>query len=228
MDAADTPTRVLDRVRTPRGELVLRRTGDHFEVISNGTFLMDTRDGRSERALVRAALHAHGAARTLLVGGLGVGFSLVEAVADTDLERVVVVEIEQQVVDWHRTHLARLTAGALSDPRVEVVVADVVEHLAAAPAAAYDAICLDTDNGPDWTVTEANAALYAPSGLDRVSAALAADGVLAVWSAHRSETFEDDLRQHFPAVHVVEVATDVVRAAPDVIYLARRVGTAVS
>src|SRR4051794_41928456 len=70
---------VLDRVTTPRGELVLRRADGHLEVISNGVFLMDTRDGRSERLLVTAATGRHPDPRTVLIGGLGVGFSLVEA-----------------------------------------------------------------------------------------------------------------------------------------------------
>src|SRR3954454_23857934 len=139
---------------------------------------MDTRDGRSERVLVRAALAAHrrsAAARTLLIGGLGVGFSLLEAVADPDLEQIVVVEIEPVLVGWHATHLAHLTGVALGDPRVQVVVGDVAAHLAEHPGG-YDAVCLDVDNGPDWTVTSANEALYSADGLDRCVRALAPAG----------------------------------------------------
>ena len=87
---------VVDRRRTPRGELVLRRAGPHFEVIADGTFLMDTRDGRSERALVREALRGVERGR-LLLGGLGVGFSLDEALSLPSLHEVVVVEIEPAV-----------------------------------------------------------------------------------------------------------------------------------
>jgi spermidine synthase len=72
---------------------VLRRVGDHLEVVSNGVFLMDTRDGRSERLLVRTALDAHPRPGRLLVGGLGVGFSLVEAVSQSGLSAIDVVEI---------------------------------------------------------------------------------------------------------------------------------------
>ena len=73
-DGGDRPV-VVDRRQTPRGELVLRQAGDHFDVIANGTFLMDTRDGRSERALVREAVAGRSGVR-LLLAGLGVGFSL--------------------------------------------------------------------------------------------------------------------------------------------------------
>ncbi|HET9944209.1 MAG TPA: hypothetical protein VFR56_01055, partial [Actinomycetes bacterium] len=113
---------VLERTTTPRGELVLRRVGEHLEVVSNGVFLMDTRDGRSERLLVRAALDVHPDPRRLLIGGLGVGFSLVEAVAEPALTAIDVVEIEPDLVGWHATHLGHLTGAALADPRVRVVV----------------------------------------------------------------------------------------------------------
>jgi spermidine synthase len=219
MDDSEEP-QVLDRVTTPRGELVLRRVGDDLEVVSNGVFLMDTRGGDSERALVREAIAVHGAPSSLLVGGLGVGFSLVEAVGDTSLDRIVVVEVEQRIVDWHATHLAHVTADALADPRVDVRVMDVSAHLASCTGA-YDVICLDVDNGPDWTVTVANEGLYAPAGLDVTVRALRPDGVLAVWSAGRSPAFEARLREALADVRVVEVPAGVARAEPDVVYLAR-------
>jgi spermidine synthase len=215
------PPDVLDRQLTPRGELVLRRTGEHYEVVSNGAFLMDTRDGRSERALVDEALGTHGAPRSLLIGGLGVGFSLCAAVAHAALERIVVVEVEQRVVDWHATHLAHLTAAALADRRVEVVVADVGEVLAASQET-YDVVCLDVDNGPDWTVTDDNTRLYAAEGLGQVHRALRPGGVLAVWAARPVPGFESRLREQYDRVRLVEVPPAVPRAAPDVVYLARR------
>lgn len=220
MHDTDRPD-VLDRRVTPRGELVLRRTGEHYEVVSNGVFLMDTRDGRSEQALVDEALAAHGAPRSLLIGGLGVGFSLRAAVAHGALERMVVVEIEQPVVDWHATHLAHLSAVALADPRVELVVADVSDHLATT-GETYDVVCLDVDNGPDWTVTGDNTRLYAAEGLDRVHRALRPGGVLAVWAAGPVPGFESRLREQLTDVRLVEVPSSVLRAGPDVLYLARR------
>jgi spermidine synthase len=211
---------VLERVTTPRGELVLRRVGPDLEVISNGVFLMDTRDGRSERALVSAALEACPGARSLLVGGLGVGFSLLEAVTHPELQRIVVVENEPTVVGWHATHLRDRTSAALADRRVEVVVADVREHLVASPST-YDAVCLDVDNGPDWTVTEANASLYDAEGVAVCIGALAPGGVLAVWSANRSPSFKALFRQRLDDVVVVEVEPLTGRGGPDVVYVGR-------
>lgn len=222
MDGLDEP-RVLDRVTTPRGELVLRRVGDHLEVVSSGIFLMDTRGGGSERALVREALRAHGAARSLLVGGLGVGFSLLEAVRHPTLDRVVVVEIEQRVLDWHATHLAHLTATALADRRVEVLVADVADHLASS-AGAYDVVCLDVDNGPEWPVTDDNAALYTGAGLAGTIRALRPDGILGVWSSAVSPAFESLLREQLTQVRVLEIDAPAPRGGPDVVYLGRRPG----
>jgi spermidine synthase len=208
---------VLDRVTTPRGELVLRQVDGAFEVISNGVFLMDTRDGRSERALVRAALAKHPEGRRILVGGLGVGFSLLEAVASPGLTGIDVVEIEPVLVGWHETHLRDLTGSALHDPRVEVLQRDVRDHLRASPGR-YDIVCLDVDNGPGWTVTEDNAELYGTDGLATCVEALAPNGVLAVWSAHRSPAYEQLVRETLGNLEVVEV--EVARGEPDVVYLA--------
>jgi spermidine synthase len=203
----------VERLDTPRGELVLRRDGEHHEIVSNGTFLMDTRDGRSERELVRAAVRGAGA--RVLIGGLGVGFSLAEALT-LDPVAVTVVEIEPAVVRWNREHLGR--AALLDDPRVTVAVDDLSAFLPA-DRGSYDAICLDVDNGPEWTVTVDNAALYGDQGLSAVDRRLAAGGRLAVWSAHRSPAFEARLRERYRTVEVRELP--VPRGEPDVVWAAR-------
>ena len=208
---------VIDRVTSSRGELVLRRVDGAFEVISNGVFLMDTRDGRSERALVRAAVARRPEARRLLVGGLGVGFSLLEAVASPELTGIDVVEIEPALVGWHETHLRDLTGSALRDPRVVVLQRDVRDHLRESPGR-YDIVCLDVDNGPGWSVTEDNAELYGADGLAMCVDALVPGGVLAVWSAHRSPAYEQLVRETLGNLEVVEV--EVARGEPDVVYLA--------
>jgi spermidine synthase len=208
---------VVERVATPRGELVLRRCGDDYEVISNGTFLMDTRAGESERLLVDAAMARHAAPRNLLIGGLGVGFSLAAALAHDALERIVVVEVEPSVIAWNRTHLADCNGHALDDPRVLLANADLLDHLARADER-FDAICLDIDNGPDWAVTEANTRLYDAHGTQLLASRLRPGGVMSVWSAARSATYLAVLSRHFRwvEVHAVEVA----RGEPDVVIVA--------
>lgn len=216
---------VIDRRQGPYGEVVLRRHGALLQIIANGCFLMDTSDGRSERLLVDAAYNALDgrAAPSVLIGGLGVGFSLAHAAADPRWGRITVVEREQAVIDWHRGGpLAELSAGALADPRTEIVAADLVAYVNET-SDTYDALCLDIDNGPGWTVTEGNQGLYSKAGLASCARALRPGGVLAVWSAQPSPEFEGTLRNAgFQAVRTEEIP--VARGVPDVVHLAVRPG----
>ncbi|MDG4823951.1 spermidine synthase [Asanoa sp. WMMD1127] len=209
---------VVERVVTDRGELVLRRDAEHYELISNGVFLMDTRAGESERTLVRAALGAAAPGARLLIAGLGVGFSLAEAVSSGQPAEIVVVEIEPAVVAWHDSHLAPYSGGALRDPRVRVVTADLGGWLATTDER-FDAICLDVDNGPDWTVFDDNAALYGDAGTALLRNHLNPGGVLAVWSASASAAYISRLSATIGPVETV--LTEVDRGEPDVVYLAR-------
>ncbi|MGH3239753.1 MAG: spermidine synthase [Spirillospora sp.] len=218
---------VVERADGVGGELVLRRAGADYEIISNGVFLMDTRNGESERLLVRAALETAaldgraGPVR-VLIGGLGVGFSLAEALTRPHVAHVTVVEREPAVIAWHRTVLRPWSRGALDDPRVTVENTDLLDVLntpAPGPDRRFDALCLDIDNGPGWTVTPGNARLYAPTGLDLLTARLTPGGTLAVWSANTAPEFEALLRTRFARVDARPVP--VPRGEPDVIYLAR-------
>jgi spermidine synthase len=215
----------LARLETGRGELVLRRAGDRFEIISNGVFLMDTSDGTSERLLVTAAVAACPAREPrILIGGLGVGFSLRRA-ADLDHVRAIdVVEIEPAIIGWHQTFLSHLTGVALADRRVSVHECDLVTWLRG-HTDPYDVICVDTDNGPNWLVFDANRDLYAAAGLDLLASRLSDGGVLAIWSAARDLDFERRLRRRFGDFEMLE--SPVRRGSPDIVYLARRRGPTV-
>ncbi|MGW2832041.1 spermine/spermidine synthase domain-containing protein [Streptomyces sp. NPDC001286] len=222
--AYDTPV-VLDRREGPYGEVALRRHGELLQIIANGCFLMDTSDGRSERLLVDVALAELGSRPDpeVLIGGLGVGFSLAHAAANPRWGAVTVVEREPAVVDWHlHGPLSEMSGRALADPRTTVVQADLVEYLRET-SATYDALCLDIDNGPDWTVTDGNDGLYSPAGLASCARVLKPGGVLAVWSARPSPEFEGTLRNAgFQRVRTEEIP--VARGVPDAVHLAVRPG----
>ncbi len=224
--ASEGETVTLARVTGETGgDLVLRRVGAHYEIYSNGLFLMDTRDGTSEREMVRASLAALPPGRSharVLVGGLGVGFSAREALDNPRVSRVDVVELEPQVIAWHEDELGEAAEYVHRDPRCRVHNADIVTWLAEASAAdrpgRYDVVCLDTDNGPDWTVVENNNRLYEAAGLEQLTRLLTPGGVLSFWSANAVDSFEALLRGRFATVEVVEVV--VARGVPDVVYLA--------
>lgn len=208
---------VVDRRTTARGELVLRRDGKHFEIISNGVFLTDTRAGESERQLVRIPLSARTRPARVLLAGLGVGFSLQEALVHPLATDIMVVEVEAAVIDWQRSHLGEFSGHALDDPRVQVVCADLLDWLGQ-DGSRYDIVCVDIDNGPQWTVSDRNSSLYTAQGLSRLGGRLAAGGTVSVWSAADDEAFFARLAAAFgsPRRHLVPVQ----RGDPDVIYLA--------
>ncbi|WP_138905529.1 spermidine synthase, partial [Streptomyces albidochromogenes] len=165
----------------------------------------------------------------LLIGGLGVGFSLARAASQGRWGRIVVIEREQAIIDWHREGpLSRISGEALADPRCEIIHTDLVDYVgenrigvAGTDQDTYDALCLDIDNGPDWTVTDDNANLYSPQGLAGCMRRLRPGGILAVWSAQPSPAFEDALRNAgFNLVRTEEI--QVARGVPDVVHLAVR------
>lgn len=210
----ESPTTV-ERVSSPRGEVALRRRGDRYEIVSNGTFLMDTSSGASERLLAQAAIA--GGARRVLVGGLGVGFTVAEALRQPQVESVTVVEIEDAVVRWNRGPLAAVNARALDDARVRVAVADLSTWLVSCNET-FDAICLDVDNGPDWPVLESNRPLYGLDMLRLLKSRLATGGRLAVWSAAGSPAFVERLRSVFDDVQTYE--SPAANGPPDVVWVA--------
>ncbi|MDC0768120.1 spermidine synthase [Streptomyces sp. HD] len=216
---------VLDRHVGPHGEVVLRRHGELLQIIANGCFLMDTSDGRSERLLIDAALGALDGRPEpeVLIGGLGVGFSLAHAAADPRPGRITVVERESAIIGWHLDGpLSDFSARALADPRTEILETDLVAYVHET-SDTYDALCVDIDNGPDWTVTQDNDSLYSSHGLAGCAGALRPGGVLAVWSARPSPEFEETLRNAgFQQVRTEEIP--VARGVPDVVHLAVRPG----
>ena len=173
------------------GELRLMQRGAEFSITVGGEELMNSRRGGSETALgaVACTRLSDRPAPHLLIGGLGLGFTLRAVLADLGPQaRVTVAELVPEVVAWARGPLAGVFGASLDDARVSIVEGDVAA-LIAAGRATYDAVLLDVDNGPDGLVSPANDALYDEGGLRAARRALRPGGVLAVWSAGRNPAF---------------------------------------
>jgi spermidine synthase len=198
------------RETSERGELVLRRREDGtLELRANGVFVMDTVEVSTERELATRALALHRSPARVLVGGLGLGFTLAAVLADPRVARATVVELEPALVGWLRAGVVPHGPGLLADPRVEVVVADVAAALREAAPAAYDLVLLDVDNGPGYLVHDANAGLYEAASLHDARRATAPGGMVVVWSAAEAPALADALRRVYGDVEPLPYAVDL-------------------
>jgi spermidine synthase len=220
-----TPRELIGTALVPGGdELRLFRRGDEYTIALGGNELMSSRMSGSEEALavMTCARLKAGAAPDLLIGGYGMGFTLRAALAALGPgARMTVAELVPEIIDWARGPMAKLTAGCLDDPRVDLVAGDVSAVIGAG-AGRYDAILLDVDNGPDGLVREGNDRIYSMQGLGLAKAALRPGGVLAIWSAATDAKFARRLGHAGFKVEEVSVrARSNGKGAKHVIWFAR-------
>jgi spermidine synthase len=207
--------------------LRLKRRGTEFSIMLGTNELMNSRLSGSEAGLARLTIERLAAsAPRILIGGLGMGFTLRAALPLLpQAARITVAELVPAVVAWARGPLAALHADSLSDPRVTIVENDV-GAIIGERRTAWDAILLDVDNGPEGLCREGNDSLYNAHGLGAAFAALAPGGVLSVWSSGPSAAFTRRLRQACFAVEEVGVRAGTTRrGARHVIWLATRPST---
>lgn len=178
------------------GEIRLMQRGAEFSIMAGANELMNSRAGGSEELLARLSLQrvAAGSETCVLIGGLGMGFTLRAARAVRPDARIIVSEIVPEVLAWAHGPLKPVFGNGLADPALAVRIGDVGETIRA-NAAAFDAILLDVDNGPGGISRAGNDALYAMSGLRAAYQALRPGGVLAVWSSSPSSAFSERLRR---------------------------------
>jgi spermidine synthase len=221
------PRILIDTAAIPGegGELRLIRRGGEYSIMLGSNELMNSRLSGSEEALATLACARlpAGPRPALLIGGLGMGFTLRAALRVLGPEaKLVVAELVPAVVKWARGPLAHIFAGSIEDPRVTVVEADVAD-LIAAECSAYDAILLDVDNGPDGLTRATNDRLYDKGGLARARAALRPGGVVAIWSAAPDKSFSQRLRNAGFAVEETAVRANAGRSgARHVVWLATK------
>ena len=175
-------------------EVVVRRRSDGaLELRVNGVFVMDDVETKSERRLAEVVLERD--ARDVLVGGLGLGFTVRALLEDAGLRMVLVAELHPEVI----------AAGTVDDDRLEVVIGDVRDLVAEQPSAFWDAVLLDVDNGPDSLVHAENAAVYGDAFVAECARVLRPGGSLAVWSMADSPTLRATLGNHFTDVEAERV-----------------------
>ncbi|MGX5840253.1 hypothetical protein ACWGTI_06005 [Mesorhizobium sp. ArgA1] len=216
----------LDAAKTPDGaqELRLKQRGAEFSIMLGTNELMNSRLSGSEEALAKLScdrIAGHGRPK-ILIGGLGMGFTLRAALTELGADAsITVAELVPAVVAWARGPMAVLFDGCLDDPRVSVLEADV-GHIIRADKAAWDAILLDVDNGPEGIVYKGNDALYDAAGLGAARAALKPGGVLAVWSQGPDSGFTRRLKQAGFSVEEAKARAHGKRGARHVIWLATK------
>ena len=217
----------IDTARVPGAdaELRLMRRGAEFSMMLGQNELMNSRLSGSEEALATLACRRIEAVKrpNLLIGGLGMGFTLRAALAVLGPDaRITVAELVPAVIAWARGPMASIFAESLDDPRASILNADVIEVIQS-HASAFDAILLDVDNGPEGLIRKANDALYDLTGLKAVRRALRPGGVLAVWSSGPHPLFSKRLGDAGFAVDEVAVrATTKRRGARHIIWFATK------
>ena len=216
---------VLARHITPGGEIQLQQRSlpdgsPAFEIISDGVFLMASYNQVSERALARYALEgvetgpgAEHPELRVLVGGLGMGFTLAEILSH-DVASVDVVENSQYIIGWNRTIFAPINDHSLADPRVRLFQDDLYTLLCTSPSCTYHAIVLDVDNGPSWLAHEDNARLYTPEALELWLALLTPGGCFSVWSAQPEPEFLERMEAVFGRAEEISVQAPNHREEP--------------
>jgi spermidine synthase len=221
------PWILLETARVPgsTGELRLMRRGTEYSIRLGHNELMNSRLGGSEEALATIAcgkVRSHKAPR-ILIGGLGMGFTLRAALGSLGTDAsVTVAELVPAVLAWARGPMAEVFGDSLNDPRVRIREADVGELIRSGPSA-FDAILLDVDNGPEGLTRASNNALYDLHGLRVARTALRPGGVLAVWSAEPDRTFMQRLRTAGFEAEEVKVRARRSRAgARHVIWIGKR------
>lgn len=221
------PWEKLDAARIPGtdDELRLMRRGKEFSIKLGSNELMNSRLSGSEEALATlAAKRIEKAAKpVVLIGGLGMGFTLRAALATFGSKaQIMVAELVPAVVAWARGPMAEIFGDSLNDPRVAIREADVAEIIRSHQSK-FDAILLDVDNGPEGLTRKGNDALYSAAGLDVAHTALRPGGVLAVWSSGPNPAFAKRLRGADFEVNEINIrATGKGRGVRHVIWMATK------
>ena len=224
---------ILEFVETPIGELCLRRRellsqpGTLItEVTLDHEFLMSSYHTASEDALARLGIEWHGGRElSVLVGGLGLGYTAQAALDCSQTGRVDVIELLPEVISWLTRDLIPLAGKLRQEPRFSVSQADFFQYLRNPAGRFYDVMLVDIDHSPDENLHPENLPFYTVEGLRQVRTHLKENGVLAVWSSASNDRFVSSLENVFSEVKVetIQWHNDLIdKDLCDLVFLARR------
>lgn len=204
------PREKIEEVFTENGELQLWKCGRKdtpaYEIIINGVFIMASYNSDSSKRLITSALKRmdEGTPLSVLIGGLGMGFTLREACRHERIRHIDVVEMEPVIVRWNETHFDTFKGACRQGERVRLRIGDFY-RFAMAGEHAYDLVSIDIDNGPMLLVNEGNERVYTPAFLKVIRGVLKPGGVCVIWSCGRDRVLEESLQAVFGAAEIEEV-----------------------
>jgi len=214
---------IIETVFTPRGPFILKKSDGKYEVYASGTLLFGTVEKESCRQLARKVLNPHPLPENILIGGLGMGFTLQEILKNPSVKQVDVIEIEPQIKKWNKEIFSNQNGQVLNDPRTRVIIADIINYFKHPLQNDYDIIIIDIDNGPGNVIHPDNTYIYSTEMLRIMSNLLGTKkpkGILGIWSTTKEKWFSKRLNSIFKKTEIKLIYDHNKKSSPDYVYLA--------
>ncbi|MFW5980362.1 MAG: hypothetical protein ACOCQ2_03260 [Halanaerobiales bacterium] len=212
----------IKTIFTQKGPYKLTISEEKYEVFASGTLLFGSKEKTSCTQLARIALNHHSQPEIVLIGGLGMGFTLQEVLTEDTIQEIDVIEIEPEVVEWNKKFFAQQNDKAVNDSRVKIFITDIINYLSQFSSPKFDIIILDIDNGPTNVIHPDNSYLYSKEMLKITAELLRPRGLLAIWSVTREKWFLKRLNKIFKEVQEKTILTPHKKSGSDYVYLAFR------
>jgi len=181
---------IIETAFSPRGVFKLKKTAEKYEVYAGGTLLFGTIEKESCRQLAQIALNSHPLPENVLIGGLGIGFTLQQVLKNPKVKQVDVIEIAPQIKKWNKQFFSKQNGQALNDPGSRVIIADIIDYFKHPLQNNYDIIIINIDNGPGNTIHPDNTYLYCVEMLKIIDELLQSrkpKGLVGIWSTTKEK-----------------------------------------
>jgi len=214
---------IIETVFTPRGPFKLKKSKGKYEVYASKTLLFGTIEKQSCYQLARKVLNAHPLPENILIGGLGMGFTLQEVLKNPKVQLVDVIEIEPQIKKWNQEIFSTQNGRVLNDPRTRVIITDIINYFKHPLQKNYDLIIMDIDNGPGNVIHPDNTYIYSTEMLKFMSELLQSKkpkGLVGIWSTTKEKWFSNRLNSIFKRSKEKLIFDPNKKSSPDYVYLA--------